>query len=97
MSMNFYVKSLLMDELRWRTNLSDDTISSITESFLQKVKARRHTIVPTYLTDDMYESAKSVNPAMDFSMANDIYRAAITEYERHDPSPVSEDVQPTFW
>lgn len=97
MSLNFYIKSLLMEELSWRTNLSDSTMATIADGFAERVASRRHTIVPTYLTDEMYEATKLVDMDIDFKKANEIYRAAIIEYEQWLPPPKKDDDQSSFW
>lgn len=97
MSLSFYIKSLLIEELSWRTNLSDSAMATIADGFAERVLSRRHTVVPTYLTDEMYEATKMVVPGIDFKTANEIYRAAIIEYAQQLPLAKKEDDQPSFW
>lgn len=100
MTLSYYIKSLLMDELRWRTNLSDPSIMNITTGFSEKIFSRRHTVVPTYLTDEMYEAARQVIPGIGFKQANDMYQAAINEYSKHqepDNNDEEDDDHPSFW
>lgn len=97
MTLSSYIHALLIDELRWRTNLSESAIEIIAGGFAEKILARRHTVVPTYLTDEMYEAAKQVLPDIEFKKANELYRAAITEYGKHRELARDEDDQPAFW
>jgi hypothetical protein len=97
MSINGYVKGLLADELRWKTRLSEDAILKIIESFTERLEMRRHVIVPTYLTDDMYDAARESVIGIDFNTASKIYRSAVNEYGKKDALIVDEDEPGSFW
>jgi hypothetical protein len=74
---NGWVKWLLMEEMRWRTNLSNDLIEKIAAGFMDKMESRRLTILPTYLSDEMYEAQKFTVGAIDYKTASDLYRSAL--------------------
>lgn len=99
MSINHYIKSMLADELRWQTRLTDETITRIIEAFSKRMELRRHTIVPTYLTDDMYEAAKIALPGVNFQVANDMYRSAVSDYNKRRNLIEPDDQEDTgsFW
>ncbi len=97
MTLNCWIKTLLMDELRWRTNLSDSIIGVIAEGFAERLNSTRHTIVPTYLSDEMFEAQKAEVGDIEFSISSALYRAAINEYRRHDKVIPAEEEPGSFW
>ena len=97
MSANSFVKSMLFNELRWRTRLTDGDITIIVESFMEQLERRRHTIVPTYLTDNMYETQKSIDPDIEFNKANGLYKSALAEYNKQSIKPADSDETSGFW
>jgi hypothetical protein len=80
MEMNQFVKNLLKEELRYNTRLGDDKIEEITNSFITRLLAKRHTVALSFLNDVMYEAVKNVDPEIDYAKANALYTSAIKEY-----------------
>jgi hypothetical protein len=94
---NGWVRWLLMEELRWRTNLSNETIERIAVGFMDKMEDRRLTIVPTYLSDKMYDAQLSVVGPIDYKMANSMYLAALAEHGSHTELPSERQEEGGFW
>lgn len=97
MSHNIWVRDLLISEIRYRSRLSEETMDLIASSFMEKLESRRHTLVPIYLTDEMYEAQKRIDGDLDYRTANSMYSAAITEYNRISERPAQDDEQYGFW
>lgn len=97
MSLNAFIKHALIDILAWRTNLSDSYMHNIAEHFSDRVSSSRHALVPTYLTDEMFEAIRLEHPNLDFKTANSIYGTAIREYSRHDRIKTDPENEGSFW
>lgn len=80
MDMNQFVKNLLAEELRFNTRLGDDKIEEITNSFISRLTAKRHTVVLAFLNDNMFEAIKNVDPNIDYTTANALFTSAIKQY-----------------
>ena len=84
---NGWVKWILMEEMQWRTNLSNETIEKIASGFMEKMGTRRLTIVPTYLSDEMFEAQRTLIGSIDYTVASSLYRAALDEHNSHTDLP----------
>lgn len=80
MEMNQLAINLLKEELRFNTRLADDKIEEITQRFITRLLAKRHTVALTFLNDVMYEAIKTIDPNIDYKTANALYISAIKEY-----------------
>jgi len=92
------IRELITDELLWRTNLSDETINKISENVIERVISKRYTLLPSYLTDDMYNVQREIYPNITYNKANEMYRAAMIEY--HTPIETNNsdiDDDGSFW
>ena len=80
MTGNGWVRRLLADEIRWRTNLPEKITGEIVDGFMENLDNRRRTIMPTYLDDDMYGAQLRSGLIVDYGTASLAYRAIVTEY-----------------
>jgi len=94
---NGWVRWLLMEELRWRTNLSNDTIEKIAVGFMDRLETKHLTIVPTYLSDEMYDAQRTAVGHIDYKKANSMYRAALEEHGRRTNLPWEKQEEGGFW
>lgn len=94
---NAFVKGLMFDILAWKTNLSDGAVHEIVDVFAKRASNCRHTFVPTYLTDDMYEAVRSLHPGVDFATANSIYVRAVDAYKNKDMLCPPAEESGSFW
>ena len=76
------IQSLIADELFWHTNLSDDSIYKIANNVADRLLDKRYTVIPRYLTDDMYDVQQQICPDIPYSIANEMYKEALNEYHR---------------
>lgn len=97
MTGNAFVKMVLIEELRWKTRLSDRDIVSIVDGFMEKLDRRRYTVVPTYLTDDMYDAQKEIDPDIRFDLASKLYRSALVQWNSLEEIPKKPDEDGSFW
>jgi hypothetical protein len=96
---NDWIKKFLQAELETiaialnRRNLRD-----VACYLAGRLEQQHLTLVPTFLSDEMFEIQKKVNPTLSYTEASQMYSCALVDYS-HRASQVEEpeEIQGSFW
>lgn len=95
---NWWIYQQIKAEIENKTRMSDDRIHELVLGILDRLDTRRLTIVPQYLTDDMFDAQKTMVPTLEFASASKLYLAALENYKNKDaPKNVTEEYIGDFW
>ena len=80
MTQNWFFKEQVRDTLLWRSGLKPAQIDLLIDELTARLDSKHLTVVPTYLSDEMYEAQLSVNPEISYNEANKMYGNALKKY-----------------
>jgi hypothetical protein len=74
---NQHVIDKLRSGLQLGTKISYRDLDTVIARILETLESSRYTIVPTYLSDEMYNAQLEYSPDLSFNLANKLYVTAV--------------------
>jgi hypothetical protein len=95
--MNWWAKEQLKQVLQSNTNIGPRKVDALLENLVDYLERRRLTVVPTYLSDEMFEAHVEIDPDAKYSTASRLYTSAIEKYNGFSEPPAVEPEEGGFW
>lgn len=97
MTQNHWAMQRLKDSLRYGLGLTDKDVNAIAERLEQTYKSNRLVVLPTYLTDEMYDAQTMIDGQLSYQKANKSWTAAIDSYTHASRSYKKPREPDRFW
>lgn len=94
---NWWAKEQIRQALQTDTGMRPYQVEKLLETIVDLLERRRLTLVPTYLSDEMFEAQTEIDPDIKYPVAGKMYVAALERYNGYcDPPPI-EPEEGGFW
>jgi hypothetical protein len=80
MTQNWFFKEQLRETLMWRSGLKPAQVEVLVDEIANKLDSKHLTVVPTYLSEEMYAAQLDINPVIPYNDANKMYVEAVKMY-----------------
>lgn len=95
---NWWIYEQIKTEIENKTRMSDNRIHELVLGILSRLNSRHLTIVPQYLTDDMFDAQQKLFPNLEFTNANKLYTSALENFKsKQNSATVNEEYEGYFW
>lgn len=95
--MNWWAKEQIRQALQSNNGIGPYQVEKMLETIVDLLERRRLTLVPTYLSDEMFEAQTEINPDMKYPVAGKMYVAALERYNGCCDPPLVEPEEVSFW
>lgn len=80
--MNHWLRDILREYLILEAQVSASRVDDVVEGLHRKLQERHMTIVPDFLSDEMFDAQRQFNPDLDYAQQNRLYTRAINAYRQ---------------
>ena len=96
---NDWIRRFIKDELTTIVVALDRrNINEVADRLVDKLEQKRLTVVPTYLSDEMYDVQKDLSKTLTYTDASKLYTTAVINYSTR-KSLIADEDEPkgSFW
>jgi hypothetical protein len=98
MKHNWWVKEQILNELQFMVvDMNRYNLDEIADALVRRLHERRLTVVPTFLSDEMYEAQKKFDNNLSYQYARGLYNLALDEFASKCVKPVIDEEPGSFW
>jgi hypothetical protein len=99
MDYNKWIHQFLREEIETIVlSLNRRNVDEVTALLVNRLTEKHLTMVPTFLSDEMYHAQRQIDADLTYQAASNLYTTAIKDYaDRKSAAKIHQEVEGSFW